>query len=375
MNKIIRAESVINGSRNIEHLHTLEHFPVFVGCTDDPQEKDLFADMLWDICRNSGIIQLRELLPLDLVYSIYHSEALGKIWQEHHLEFCQFISGYSGKSILEIGGSNGFLAKEYTKRHSDVDWTIVEPNPGFAGAGRIKVIKKFFDENYRLKGIDTIVHSHVLEHIYEPVKFIENISFGLAEGLYHLFSVPNLYEYLENRFTNTINFEHTCFLTEDLIDYLLLNRGFEIVEKYYFGKHSIFYATRKKENVEKCALKNHFESYKKMYLDFIKYYDSEVVRLNNLIDNFNGEVYLFGAHVFSQFLLNIGINKKRIVGILDNSSEKEGKRLYGSSLFVSKPEVLKEKSKNVAVILKAGQYQDEIRNQLKEINSKILIWE
>ena len=44
-----------------------------------------------------------------------------------------------------------------------------------------------------------------------------------------------------------------------------------------------------------------------MYLDMIKYYKEEVIRLNNEIENFKGEVYLFGGHIFSQFLIYMGL--------------------------------------------------------------------
>ncbi|PJA01529.1 hypothetical protein COX74_02280 [bacterium (Candidatus Gribaldobacteria) CG_4_10_14_0_2_um_filter_41_16] len=85
-----------------------------------------------------------------------------------------------------------------------------------------------------------------------------------------------------------------------------------------------------------------------------------------------GEIYLFGAHIFSQYLLYFGLNEKKIIKILDNSKIKRGKRLYGSSLFVENPKYIKSKP-NVAVILRAGAYTDEITAQLLSINKKVYI--
>ena len=53
---------------------------------------------------------------------------------------------------------------------------------------------------------------------------------------------------LERMYTNCLNFEHTVFLTEPYIEYLLGINGFKIVEKKYFlDDHSIFYSTERIE--------------------------------------------------------------------------------------------------------------------------------
>ncbi len=117
---------------------------------------------------------------------------------------------------------------------------------------------------------------------------------------------------------------------------------------------------------------NFYPEYKKMYLDMIKYYKEEVTRLNNEIENFKGEVYLFGGHIFSQFLIYMGLNVENVSGIIDNSKDKEGKRLYGSALNVYNPKIISEKD-SVMVIAKAGQYQKEVEAQLKYINKNVTL--
>ena len=49
----------------------------------------------------------------------------------------------------------------------------------------------------------------------------------------------------------------------------------------------------------------------------------------------------------------MGLETNNIDCILDNDKEKQGKRLYGSKLFVKSPKVLKEIN-NPLIILKAG---------------------
>src|SRR3989338_4154714 len=371
-----RNHNVITGEKTLEPLRVFPNFPIYIACTDQPEKDDIRADLSLAICAKTGIIQVDKLLPLDVVYAEYHSEALGGVWNEHHLSFVDFVHKYQPQYVLEIGGSNGFIAKECLKKGGIKKWLLVEPTPACENDGPLEVVTKNFDENFVYDGkVDTIIHSHTFEHIYEPAAFMKQIAGFLKEGSLHLFSIPNLYRYLAKKYANWINFEHTVFLTEHYIDYLLAINGFKILEKKYFYDHSIFYATKKVSSHpdNNVILANKYAENKALFADFMKYYKDLIQEFNGKIQGFEGEVYLFGAHIFSHFLLHMGLSNK-IVKILDNSKIKTNKRLYGTGLFVDRPEIIAGKDK-VAVILKAGSYQEEIRKQLLEINQKTVIWE
>jgi SAM-dependent methyltransferase len=378
MKYIIRDKSIITNKKNLRHLYTLKKFPAYIGVTAKKREKDILADMAFYICPESGIIQLKKLLPPKIIYSGYHSEAIGGIWDEHHHKFADFIRKFQPQKVLEIGGSNAFLANLYLKRKKQTQWNIIEPNPSknISKDKRIKITPSMFKRNIfkEEKKFDAVVHSHVWEHMYDPVKFLRDAASYLNEGGLHIFTVPNLYEYMKNKFVNCLNFEHTVFLTEQIIDYLLVREGFEIIEKKYFLQHSIFYATRKNAKLKKKAkFKSLYKEYSKLFQDYIQYYRKEIRKINSRIKN-EEKVYLFGAHVFSQFLLNFGLEKGKIGLILDNSKIKQGQRLYGTSLFVAAPEKIHAGRKPV-VIVKAGAYQEEIKKQLFSINNGVKVIE
>jgi len=373
---IYRNYNVINQEETLEDLYTYKDFPVYIGCTDKSVKTDLKADLSVTICKKTGIMQLDKLLPLEIVYGDYHSEAIGSLWQEHHFSFIDFIQKYKPKNVLEIGGSNGFVAKEMVKREQGINnWIMVEPAPAYKGDEKIKIIKKNFDENFKYKGkIDTVVHSHTFEHIYEPGLFMKYLGKFIKNGNHQIFSVPNLQKYLENMQANWINFEHNVYLSEEYIDYLLSVNGFEILEKKYFYEHSIFYATKKIGNFNReIKLNNGYKKNKKLFNKFNNFYSNFVSDLNSKIASFDGNVYLFGAHIFSQFFSVMGLTGN-IIGVLDNSKIKEGKRLYGTNYTVFNPEVIRNK-KNVMVIVRAGAYQDEVKKQLLNINPTVNIIE
>lgn len=188
-----------------------------------------------------------------------------------------------------------------------------------------------------------------------------------------IFSLPNMQKWLECKFGNCINFEHTIFLNENLIEYLLYKNKFQIIVKKYFKDHSIFYLTKKSESQKNIELKNDYEENKKLFLDMKEYYKNEVKKLNQLIKETAKEIYLFVAHLFSQNLIYDGLDVSKIKYILDNDVNKQEKRLYGTSLYAKSPKILKN-SDNALVILNAGAYNEEIKKDiLVNINCKIEI--
>ena len=377
MNNLIRKKDIINSSTNLEQIYKVKNFPVFMGTVEHSKKEDIFADMIWEIGKDTGMIQLKELIPLDILYSENHSSGVvGKLWSQHHEEFAKFISEFDPSKVFEIGGAHGILAKKYEKFNSNVDWTIVDPNPVPIENSKAKYIKGFFSEksSFDLKG-STIVHSHTLEHIYDPISFLKSISRKVDQNTYQIFSVPNINEMIKRKYTNGLNFEHTYFLTEEFIDFFLKSSGFELIKKDYFLEdHSIFICAKKNDNLDGAQIlkKNYYEVNKKIFMSFAKYYDDLINDLNKKISKSNTNIYLFGAHIFSQYLISVGLNTKKIKSILDNDNLKQKKRLYGTNLFVEDPSVLK-KEENPVVILKAGVYNEEIKNQIiNEINKSCI---
>jgi hypothetical protein len=219
----------------------------------------------------------------------------------------------------------------------------------------------------------------VLEHVYEPNEFMKDISGAANIGTWHFFSIPNMEVMLKKKYTNCLNFEHTILITEAFIEYWLGKYGFEIRKKKYFLEdHSIFYATVKVElrhGIEEPDIPHDYDFNRKLYMDFIRFHEDIILVLNNKMDEFSGRVFLFGGHIFAQYLIGFGLNVEKIECIIDNDSNKQGKRLYGTSLIVRSPKILKG-MKNATVILRAGVYNKEIKYDVHEnINDSVDFWE
>lgn len=378
MKTIERNADIISGDEDLERLHTFSRFPVFMGCTVAPQAEDTLFDMSFWISRGSGMIQLNPLLPLDVLYPEAHGAGcVGALWAKHHQALADFIAKFKPSSVLEIGGAHGILATNYQKTKR-IPWTILEPNPTPVAECEATIIKGFFDENFHFQGeVDAVVHSHVFEHIYQPEQFMRHLSAFMAIGSKLIFSLPNMETMLERKYTNCINLEHTAFLTEPYIEYLLAKHGFRLLSKEYFmDDHSIFYASVRDPSVKPVDLPgNLYHKNKKLYLDYVEYHEELIKEINSKIKNARQAVYLFGAHVFAQYLIAFGLDTSRVVKLLDNDLNKQGKRLYGTNLMVDSPKALAQLA-NPIVILKAGVYNQEIKADiLNNINDKVVFLE
>jgi 2-polyprenyl-3-methyl-5-hydroxy-6-metoxy-1,4-benzoquinol methylase len=375
MNYIARNQDVILGNNDLEDLHTFKQFPVFMGCTEQSPSEDILSDMNWKISKESGMIQLNPLLPLDVVYSAEHgSGTTGKAWDEHHSSFADFVYKFKPKSILEIGGLHGILAEKYLELDSSIKWTMVEPNPTVDPNLPIKVIKGFFDDKFTSnEKFEAVIHSHVLEHVYNPDEFINHKSSFMNDGDLLIFTLPNMQVMLENNYTNCINFEHTIYFTEPYIEYFLNKYNFELVEKQYFRKdHSIFYCAKKTNNILANLPNGLYKKNKSTFQKYINNHLDDVNKINEIINKTNLPVYLFGAHVFSQYLISFGLDVSKIICLLDNDTKKESKRLYGTSLICKNPRILKD-IPEALVILRAGVYNEEVKNDiLTNINPNII---
>ena len=363
---INRNQDVVGQQPDLEHLFTLKQFPVFMGCVDQPRTEDLTSDMSFHISRHTGMVQLNPVLPLKVVYQSAHNPGtVGASWDEHHRSFAEFIYKYKPKKVFEIGGAHGKLSKYYDQLVPDNEWTIIEPNPVPVEGLRAKMVNGFYTKDTELPAdLNMLVHSHVLEHFLDPHEFFEAAS-KLKVGTFMCFSVPALRRHLEQQFTNTINFEHTYLCTEEFIEWWLHCYGFNLLERHYYQEdHSIFYsAVKTPRPVNIIEPPNSYEENRNLINAYLDYHKNLVANINQQLRDSSGRAFLFGAHVFSQFLIAYGLDTSKLVCILDNSEAKQNKRLYGTDLMVRSPRMLAEFD-NPVVILRTGVFDQEIKNDI-----------
>ena len=377
---IERKESILT-NKLIEEVETLKDFPVSMCTVPSDYNKFKYLDMIFCICKETGIIQIKKFPSLNDMYLFQHNFSFGSTWTNLFLKFTELINDFlqheKELNVVEIGASECQLANNILTNKNNNSYQIFEKNSSFKDLNeKITVVNEYFGPNsYFSSNINLVIHSHLIEHVWNPVEFIQVLKQKLNFGTYHCFIVPNLFETFSKKFTNSINFEHNFFIIEDYLDIILNNNSFTICKKEYYLDHSIMYFTRldKKEIIYK-QYPNLYLQNKKLIHDFFNYQKDIVKTINSKTINFDGELYLFGAHIFSQYLIFFGLDTSKIRRILDNCKNKNKRRLYGTKFLVEYPNVINSKEK-VGVILKAASYQETIRNQLLDINKNVIIFE
>ena len=352
---------------NLELSYSFSKFPIFMGTTDQPRETDVCEDLNFSTCTNCGCVQLSNLIPLDVLYEKSHNAAVGKTWDKHHLEFYNFIKNYTKGTIVEIGGGNLHLARHLENEASIDKIVIYDTNTyGEINSDKIEMREEFFDSrSTQGLSIDMVIHSHLMEHLYNPIEEIQSMSDTLQEGGYMAIAIPLINNMLEDKFTNAMNFEHTYMITENIYQDILNKANLEIVATKDFSKYTRFLITKKNTG---CDLI--FRSYPECIgiLDnFVKYYSEEVNNIKEILelDYSKENTFIFGAHIFTQYLIKFGLNEGLFSNILDNDDRKIGNRLYGTDLIVKSPKILKD-IENPILVLKAAQYTEEIKKDILE---------
>lgn len=347
--------------------------PIFMGTTESHPASDMFYQMSWG-ATSTGIVHLMTRVPLDKLYAQSHNSGLvGQVWLNHHYQLSEFIAKYQPNRICEIGGGHGILCQNYASHSDFCAWDIYEPNAKKSHDPRVKVKSEFFTPDTNINRADCFVHSHLLEHLYDHSSILKTIHSSLPSKGLMIFSIPNMNKMVQGGYINALNFEHVTYLPEDLIDYLLIREGFKVLEKqYYLDDHSIFYCCEKSKPFS--SLKYYSPKNTLLIEDFFNNQFKEIGRINDILDSTyaKSKIYLFGAHIFSQFYINNGLKASRIESILDNDNTKQSLRLYGTDLKVEAPQKI-EKVDQPVVILKAGAYRSEITKQLHKLNANVTI--
>ena len=356
--------SICNSPLN--NIYKLEKVPIRLACTPTPEfDSD---ELSISKCVQCHTIQLDNLIPLDVLYATSHNyTSVGKTWDGYFNLFCNTVNEIIiDKNILEIGDPSGKIANR-VNRYSK--WFIVEPNKNenIDFNDNITFIEEFFDENFSIEyNVNVIIHSHVFEHIYNPNDFLKKCYAILDINGEMVFGVPNMEYITEQELCPYLGifFEHTIFLNKENISYLLVTNGFEIVKIIDYENHSTIYHCKKNSLVVVQPIT--FELSKKYectFLSTIEKYKIFISKCNSLTDT---NLYIFGASYNTQYLLALGLDCKKIIGILDNCKEKQGKYLYGYDIRICEPSAIKEVTSTV--ILKNGYYVDEIVKQIIFIN-------
>tara|TARA_Y100000389_G_scaffold37788_1_gene32097 strand:+ start:7139 stop:8257 length:1119 start_codon:yes stop_codon:yes gene_type:complete len=369
---IINRNNCIYCKSKIKNILQLKEFPIKFSCSHEIENYKK-KTLSFGFCESCKVIQLDKLIELNILYDTPHNmKIIGSLWKNLYTFIKKIISPtVENANVLEIGCPSGKILKTQDKYKL---WYIIDPNVINIEKKNVITINKFFDNNIKIKEkIDLIVHSHLFEHIYDPLDFLKTCYNILNENGKMIFAIPNMQNNLINDISpfGGLHFEHTIFYTKKNVVKYLEESNFEVLKIYDYEKHSIIFETKKTTKIKnKYKIEDNIDYLEKFNLNVINYKDFATYCLN-LLKKEKRYIYIFGASIYSSVLLYLGLDKLNISGILDNSKEKENKYLYGFEVKIYNPSILKEQ--DAIVILRNGIYSEEIKKQIMSINNKTIV--
>lgn len=361
-----RTKCVICESSNLESLFTFNKFPIYMGISD---HNEIYEDQIWGICNKCQCIQLLQLIDPKILYKTPHNPAIGKTWENHHKEYAKFINNIitDNDYILDIGGGNCKLANEIL-RLKNIKYDIQDMHLYNNNNLNVGFIQDFFDpQKFTSNDYTVIISSHFVEHMYNPIEYIKSFAKNIQNNGYVIFSFPDITAMLKDKLTNSLNFEHTYQININYLTFLMNQFGFILDKIQYYNKYNPFIAFKKVKYAVTGSISNQ-ECNREIFNEYVKYHQENAKTLNDKIINYK-YTFLFGCHVFSQYLLHFGLNEKNLCGIIDNDINKIGCNLYGSKLNTY-PSSIVENLDDVAVIVQAGIYNNEIIEYLLSYNKE-----
>ena len=318
--------------------HVNLKFPLLPVCVDTPRSQDAIAPFTICMCNDCGLLLLLDVADPVALYKIFHSDGIGKVWEEHYGKFALLVKKHmkEGK-LLEIGAGQGKLMKKLLLHYKGgleaIDPQYEGPRDGVAVHNEL--MNSGFADKHAGK-FDAVVSSHTLEHFIDFNDYFSDSWKCLREGGMLFTSVPNQEFNFARGYGNQLNFEHPSVCTNQHWLYLHYKNGFAVREVAFFRDHSIMIAAEKAAKPIPYSL-DAKELTAKILLQYRQSIEARIaaVRSHALPDREN---WLFGASNFSQPLFVYGLEEEYFSGVLDNSPLKHNKRLYGTGLTCRKPE-------------------------------------
>ncbi|MFB5638011.1 MAG: class I SAM-dependent methyltransferase, partial [Nitrosarchaeum sp.] len=344
-------------------------FPILPVCVDTPVEEDNFAPFNICICDHCGLILLREIVDPEILYKIFHSDGIGKVWDEHYSKFAELIKKHcpEGK-ILEIGAGQGKLITKLLQKYSSGIEVI---DPLYQGpTDNVKVHRELLNDSVcqgLVEQFDAVVSSHTLEHFIEFNEYFKNAWKILKKDGLLCTSIPNQELGFLRGYGNQLNFEHPSICLNPHWNLLHYQNGFEIKEISFFRDHSIQFVAKKidKKIEHEVNIKEFSEKVVEQYANSI----SERIDKIKQFAKPDKENWLFGASNLSQPLFVYGLKEDYFKGVLDNSPLKHNKRLYGTNLICKNPEEIVKKGSDLRIFLNIAHYNKEVFDQIKNLDS------
>lgn len=335
-------------------------------------------------CENCGFvgnvdfdINLRE-------YSDRYEETQGfsKTFQQFHKTLAnKLINKYDlrNKKILEIGCGKGefisLICELGDNEGYGFDPAYIPERNNSPAKNKIEFIQDYYSEKYNNYKADFFICKMTLEHIPDPLNFLQNIreAIGEQQNSHVFFQVPNFEKILNDCAFWDIYYEHCSYFTFRSISELFRRAKFEVIElDLDYDDQYLMIVAKPVEGISqiKHNYENDIEDLKKMIKRFVTNVNLTLKLWKDFIKRTiseNKKIVLWGGGSKAvSFLTTLNITEE-IQYAVDINPFKKNTYIAGTGQQIVNPEFLKLYNPDQVVVMNPI-YIPEIKNELANMN-------
>lgn len=296
----------------------------------------------------------------------------GALWQDHLAITHELILKRlpANPTVIEIGAGDGHFLKAIARQNPQGRYVAFDPNGNLdTSDGLVEFYAELFDPACHMGEFkpDLIIIRHMLEHLENPVGFIQSLSFaaeweGLKTDLF--LEVPCIDRVFETGRTVDFFYEHNSHFTSESLRRLLtrsnarvdvLDRGYEDEVVYGYARLGLHDAGKKITN-ESTA-----------FYSKAKDVDAKVSgQLDALADSGRKIAFWGGTGKAATFINRYGVDVERFPLVVDSDAAKAGTYVPGTGQLIQYSQVLEQQPMDVIIITTQWRAQDialEIRER------------
>lgn len=287
------------------------------------------------------------------------------------------------KVIIEIGcGKGEFISMlcnsgRNTGYGFDTSYEIDRADHGISDS--VTYIKDYYGKQYSDLKADFVCCRHVLEHIPNPVEFLENISSAIAgsKDSTVYFEFPNVLYSLNDMGIWDFIYEHCSYFCVDSAVRVFQESGYQILDiRSDFGNQFLCLEASINEDDDAITISNDslhsmaqtVERFENEYNQKLDYWNRF---LNNAFSNSDG-VAIWGCGSKGVTFLNCIDNPILVDFVIDLNPHKQGLFVAGTGHSIAGPELLQKNPVKYVIVMNSI-YREEIGLILKKMGVEATI--
>lgn len=374
-------------SSSLEEVWDLPAFPLTERFGSYAPDNCLPIDQKLLICDECGHFQLGRQVDPDILYGSRYSfrtssSASARSGTGIFLEFLeQLTPNQRFRSFVDIGGNDLYLARKLDQKAQNrcVIDPVCRPSEGEFLDG-IQVFSKFVESvnlSSEIEVPDLIVSRHTLEHISDPIRFLQQIFDQSSEECLFVFEIPCFDNLVESMRWDAIFHQHYHYYNLNSFKSLLKEVGGEYLAHSYNYQGSCggalliaFRRGKKRPELSSVDVKNH----KEHILSSIQLYKNEMKIMSSLLEDLPGKIYGYGASLMlATFSYHLDNNLARLECVLDDAMEKDGLSYENLPIIIRCPKNGIPEKNSHFIITSLENIRPIFKNILKFTPRRILI--